>query len=115
MPRPTASPGPPRAAALADTWTFGARFRWALARAGRVVATAGRISLSWLAVIPRRLGDRLFAMNDAEAYWRNWQITTTHGGLGRRYRDPQFDALAECSKCGGAGATAVVPGRDHSR
>jgi hypothetical protein len=29
-------------------------------------------------------------MNDAEANWRSWQITRTHGGLGRRYRDPQF-------------------------
>ena len=38
-------------------------------------------------------------MNDAEAYWRDWQITRTHGGLGRRYRDPRFGTLAECPKC----------------
>jgi hypothetical protein len=65
--------------------------------------------LSWLAALPRRLGDRLFAMNDAEAYWRSWQITRTHGGLGRRYRDGRFDALAECPKCQGSGLTADQP------
>jgi hypothetical protein len=50
--------------------------------------------LSWLAAWPGRLGDRLFAMNDNEAYWRDWQITRTHGGFGRRYRDPSFDLAA---------------------
>ena len=75
-----------------------------LVAAARAVPLAGRVLLSWLAAIPRRLGDRLFAMNDAEAYWRSWQITRTHGGLGRRYRDPRFDTLAECPKCRGAGA-----------
>jgi len=109
MPRPTAPPGPPRAAARADTWTFGARFRRALARAVNAVALAGQIPLSWLATIPRRLGARLFARNDAEAYWRGWQITTTHGGFGRRYRDPQFGTLAECLKCRGAGVSADLP------
>ena len=58
-------------------------------------ATAGWIMLSWLAALPGRLGDRLFAMNDNEAYWRGWQITKTHGGLGRRYRDPSFDLPPE--------------------
>ena len=48
-------------------------------------------------------------MNDAEAYWRDWQMTRTHGGLGRRYRDPRFDTLAECPKCRGAGATGDRP------
>ena len=58
-------------------------------------ATAARIMLSWLAALPGRLGDRLFAMNDNEAYWRDWQITRTHGGFGRRYRDPSFDLPPE--------------------
>ena len=65
--------------------------------------------LSWLAAIPRRLGDRLFAMNDNEAYWRGWQITPVRGGLGRRYRDPHFDTLAECATCWGAGVIARAP------
>ena len=105
-------PRAPSEAPRADTWTFRVRFRRALARtarSGRAVAIGGQVLLSWLAAIPRRLGDRLFAMNDAEAYWRNWQITRTHGGLGRRYRDPRFDTLAECPKCRGAGATGDQP------
>ena len=108
MSQPGESSGAPRA----DTWTFRAHFRRALARAARsarAVAIGGQVLLSWLAAIPRRLGDRLFAMNDAEAYWRNWQMTRTHGGLGRRYRDPRFGTLAECPKCRGAGVTADLP------
>jgi hypothetical protein len=46
---------------------------------------------AWLADIPRRIGDRLFLDRDEEAYWRGWQVTPLHGGLGRRYRDPRFD------------------------
>lgn len=66
------------------------------------------VLLSWLAFGSRRLGDHLFTTNDTEAYWRGWQITKVHGGLGRRYRDPLFDTLAECSKCQGAVAGAGV-------
>jgi hypothetical protein len=102
-------PRTPSQTPQADTRTFRARFRGALARAARALAIAGQVLLSWLAAIPRRLGDRLFAMNDAEAYWHNWQIIRTHGGLGRRYRDPQFDTLAECPKCRGAGVTGDLP------
>jgi hypothetical protein len=80
-----------------------------LATAGRVLATAGQIFLSCLAAFPGRLGGRLFVMNDTEAYWRDWQIIKTHGGLGRRYRDPRFDLLAECLKCRGAGSSADLP------
>ena len=78
-------------------------------RTGRILAVIGPVLLSWPAALPRRLGDRLFAGNDAEAHWRGWQIIRTRGGLGRRYRDPRFDALAECSKCRGAGVTADRP------
>jgi len=79
------------------------------ARLGRILASLGRVLLNWLAAIPRRLGDRLFVVNDTEAYWRGWQITKTHGGLARRYRDPRFDTLAGCPKCHGAGVTADLP------
>ena len=98
-----------QAAAPSDTWTLRARAGRALASAARAMAIAARVLLGWLAGIPRRLGDRLFAMNDAEAYWRDWQITRTHGGLGRRYRDPRFDTLAECPKCRGTGAIGDQP------
>jgi hypothetical protein len=55
----------------------------------------GSPAAAWLADLPRRLGNRLFAKNDAEAGWRGWERTVTAGGLGRRYRDPRFDALRE--------------------
>jgi hypothetical protein len=79
------------------------------ARLGRILVTVGRVPLSWLTAILRRLGDRLFTVNDTEAYWRGWQITKTHGGLARSYRDPRFGTLAECPKCHGAGVTADLP------
>ena len=67
------------------------------------------VALDWLAYLLRRCGDRWFAMNDTEAYWRGWQITKTHGGLGRRYRDLRFDTLAACAQCAGAGERADAP------
>ena len=105
---PGAPAGAAQAAASSDTWT---RIRRGLVAAARAVPLAGRVLLTWLAVLPRRLGDRLFAMNDTEAYWRDWQMIRTHGGLGRRYRDPRFDTLAECQKCRGAGAAGRQPCR----
>jgi hypothetical protein len=68
-----------------------------------------RVALDWLAYLLRRWGDRWFAMNDTEAYWRGWQITKTHGGLGRRYRDIRYDTLAACAQCAGAGIWSDVP------
>jgi len=62
---------------------------------GRLRATltvVAGVAAAYATEVPRRLGDRLFALNDAEAYWRGWQITKLHGGLTRRYRDPAFDA-----------------------
>jgi hypothetical protein len=51
------------------------------------------VMLAHTASIPGRLGNRLFAMNDTEAYWREWQISRTHGGTSRRYRDSRFDTI----------------------
>ncbi len=76
---------------------------------GRPLGVHIRNLLDRLADLPRRWGDRWFAMNDAEAEWRGWQMTRVHGGLGRRYRDPRFAALAECVQCLGAGLLADVP------
>ncbi len=76
---------------------------------GRVADIAGlaaAVLLSWLAYVPRRLGDRLFRWNDTEAYWRGWQITKVHAGLGRRYRDPRFDTLTACPQCQGGDTPA---------
>ena len=72
-------------------------------RVANITGLAAAVLLSWLAYIPRRLGDRLFSWNDTEAYWRGWQITRVHGGLGRRYRDQRFGTLTACPQCLGGG------------
>ena len=100
-----ARPSQPRAPDQAA----GATAQASPARFGRILVIVGRVLLNWLVVIPRRLGDRLFVTNDTEAYWRDWQITKTRGGLARIYRDPRFDMLAECPKCQGTGGTADLP------
>jgi hypothetical protein len=58
---------------------------------GNAFRTAAATAVAWLIGLPRRAGNRLFAMNDAEAGWRGWQVTEFAGGLGRRYRDARFD------------------------
>jgi hypothetical protein len=73
------------------------------------LALALGVALDWLAFFIRRWGDRWFAANDAEAYWRGWQITKTRAWLGRRYRNLRFDTLAQCGQCAGAGTWADAP------
>jgi hypothetical protein len=46
------------------------------------------------AAIAYAIGVHLFAINDAEASWRGWQITEISGGLARRYRDVRFEQRA---------------------
>ena len=48
---------------------------------------------AWFEGQLRRIGDRLFAAQDARARQRGWQITRQQAGLGRVYRDPRFDLL----------------------
>jgi len=91
--RPAGPPQPERPTAATRPTA-----RTASASPARVLVTAVRVLFSWLAAIPRRLGDRMFVMNDTEAYWHSWQITRTHGGLARRYRDPQFGVRAGSSR-----------------
>ena len=50
---------------------------------------------AWLADIPQWIGTLLFTPGDEEAYWRGWQITRFHGGLGRGYRDARFGRPAK--------------------
>jgi hypothetical protein len=102
----------PRLAQATQPGIPAGRPRAAVPRSGSfwaALAAVGRVLRSWLAGLPRLLGDRLFAMNDTEAYWRDWQIIKTHDGLGRRYRDSRFDLLAECPKCRGAVSSADLP------
>jgi hypothetical protein len=62
----------------------------------------------WLAGLPARAGDLIFAANDREALWRGWEIHRRHVGLGRRYRDSRFDMLTRCSHCRGIGTIAAT-------
>lgn len=63
------------------------------ANAGDAIRLAIGIAAAWLAGFPRRVGRRLFYMNDLEARWRGWQVTELRGGLGRQYRDYRFDLI----------------------
>jgi hypothetical protein len=65
--------------------------------------------VSWLAAFAERAGTRLFARDDLFAIEHGWQITKRHGGLGRRYRDPRFDALRPCPECNGHGLAYGEP------
>ena len=90
-----------------DTWTMVAAYSRAPATGLRIrtfLAVGAGVVTDCLLSRPRRMADRLFAINDAEAHWRGWGITRVHGGFGRRYRDPMFDMLAACGQCQGAGA-----------
>jgi hypothetical protein len=58
------------------------------------LCNASTLAAAWLVGLPRRVGRRLFAINDAEAGWRHWLVTEALGGLGRKYRDARWDALA---------------------
>jgi hypothetical protein len=65
-----------------------------LASIADTVGNACTLATAWLIGLPRRAGRLLFAMNDAEAGWHAWLVAETRGGLGRRYRDARFAALA---------------------
>lgn len=54
------------------------------------------------------LTQQLFADTDTTARQRGWQVTATHRGFGRRYRDRRFDTLRSCAECSGRGF--VSPG-----
>jgi hypothetical protein len=81
-----------------DTWTMIAAYSRSPSSGIRVrifLTVSAGVLTDWLTSMPRRACDRLFAINDAEASWHDWQTVRVHGGLGRRYRDPSFDAQPE--------------------
>jgi hypothetical protein len=84
-----------------DTWTMMAAYARVPSSGIRVrmfLAIGAGVMADRLTALPRHACDRLFAINDAEAHWRGWQITRVHGGFGRRYRDPAFDSLRALDK-----------------
>jgi hypothetical protein len=103
------------AASEFDTWTKTVARTSARARHGRflaLLAIGAALVAHSLMSLPRRFGDRLFAMNDTEAYWRGWQIVRVRGGLTRRYRDPEFDMHAgNAYGQGGAAPSWPYPSR----
>jgi hypothetical protein len=110
---PSESGGPRRSkglkAASGSGGRPGARERAGLRRVWEAFALAVGIALDWLAYFLRRWGDRRFAVADTEAYWWGWQISKTHGGLGRCYHNSRFDTLAACARCAGAGVWRDAP------
>jgi hypothetical protein len=45
----------------------------------------------WLVTQIASAGDLLFRADDDFAESAGWEVSATHGGLGRTYRDPRFD------------------------
>ena len=62
-----------------------------------------KIHLTWVRAKRTALTQRMFAAPDAAAHQQGWQISSTHAGFGRSYRDPRFDTLASCGDCLGRG------------
>lgn len=51
------------------------------------------VCVSWLIGLPRRVGDRLHTIGDAESRWWHWLVTERQGGLTHQYRDARFEAM----------------------
>ena len=56
-----------------------------------------------------KLEQCLFGDLDEQARHDGWQVTRTHHGFGRRYRDPRFDLLSTCQHCAGSGSMDGQP------
>ena len=57
--------------------------------------TSGRPApIRWLGMVIEAVGNLVFGADDRFAAQHGWQITARHGGLGRSYRDPRFDAAS---------------------
>lgn len=54
-----------------------------------------------------RLANDLFLHDDLRAHRRGWTVEPIRNGTGRRYRDPRWDRVSECSCCVGAGFRGI--------
>jgi hypothetical protein len=61
----------------------------------------------WIRSSLTALTQRIFAAPDAAARRCGWQVSPTHGGFGRSYRDPRFDTLTSCGDCLGRGTESA--------
>jgi DnaJ-class molecular chaperone len=56
-----------------------------------------------LLYVLRAIGSKAFEADDRRARDLGWEVTPSHHGLGRSYRDPRFDNLRVCAACDGRG------------
>lgn len=63
------------------------------------------LPLTWAKARLLALTQRLFAAGDTAARQHGWQVNSMHGGFGRSYRDPRFDAMTSCGDCRGRSIT----------
>jgi hypothetical protein len=59
------------------------------------------VLIRWLSAF----GNKIFEADDRRARDRDWEITPSHGGLSRSYRDPRFNYLRRCRACNGFGCS----------
>jgi len=78
-------------------------------RNGHLTEVGGHGPVRWLSKVIEAVGNRVFRTDDQWAIEHNWQITRRHGGLSRSYRDPRFDTLRACPRCGGSGGIPDEP------
>jgi hypothetical protein len=78
-------------------------------RDGHLITASEHGPVRWLRRLIEAAGDRLFRTDDQTAIKNHWQITKRHSGLSRSYRDPRFDTLYTCLRCGGSGRTDREP------
>jgi hypothetical protein len=62
-----------------------------------------KLLAAWIRTSHAAQTQRIFADPDAAARQQGWQVSSTHRGFGRSYRDPRFDTLASCGDCLGRG------------
>jgi hypothetical protein len=67
------------------------------------------LPLNWTKSTLSSLPWRLFDGLDATARQHGWQVSSTHHGYGRRYRDPRFDTLAPREERRDRGAVPEPP------
>ena len=63
----------------------------------------GKTRRDLLLSVLRAVGRKVFAAEDVRARDLGWEITPSHHGLRRKYRDPRFKCLSACTACDGEG------------
>ena len=90
-----------RAIAQADTAWAGVRLAgaWIRLAYSQLKPDSDERLADWVARCVQQLGGLVFASEDQEAAWHDWDVEQRCAGLGRLYRDQRFDALVSCPRC----------------